>query len=190
MSLPSLRLALGLAAAAAVGASAPGAARAEGEQALSAGVGWATFSAPGVKSGQQDPPAVAPDVGGALAVTYERALSDELSLRGDAAAAIFRGGNSPKQGPTAYAALVDVGLVFRFDVLKYVPYAVAGIGGVASGGGPIDRGVEPVIVLGGGLDVLVSRERSWGIEARLASFGGDVTVLTLGLRGTARWGYF
>jgi hypothetical protein len=36
----------------------------------------------------------------------------------------------------------------------------------------------------------VSRSRSYGIEGRLASFGGDVTIFTFGLRGTVRWGYF
>jgi len=47
-----------------------------------------------------------------------------------------------------------------------------------------------VLALGGGLDVLASREKSWGVEARLASFGGDVTIFTVGLRATKRWGYF
>jgi uncharacterized protein (DUF697 family) len=165
-------------------------ARAEGEHALSVGVGWATFSAPGVKVGSQVPPAVGPDVGGSLAASFEQAMSDEISLRGELVGAIFHGGNSDKQAATAYAGLVDVGAVFRFDVLKYVPYAIAGVGGVVSGGGPIARGTELVLVLGGGVDVLVSRERSWGVEARLAAFGGDVTVFTLGVRGTARWGFF
>jgi hypothetical protein len=74
--------------------------------------------------------------------------------------------------------------------LKYVPYAFGGVGGVATTGGPIDRGVNFVLVVGGGLDWLTSRSRSYGIEGRLASFGGDVTVFTLGVRGTLRWGYF
>jgi hypothetical protein len=40
------------------------------------------------------------------------------------------------------------------------------------------------------LDFLASRSRSFGVEAKLASFGGDVTVFTLGVRGSIRWGYF
>jgi hypothetical protein len=28
-----------------------------------------------------------------------------------------------------------------------------------------------------------------GLEARVASFGGDITVVTFGLRGTLRWGF-
>ena len=42
----------------------------------------------------------------------------------------------------------------------------------------------------GGLDFLRSRERSWGFEARLASFAGNVTTMSLGVRGTLRWGFF
>jgi len=165
-------------------------ARAEGDRALSVGIGWATFSTPGKKMGNQEPPAITPDVGGTLSVVYEQSLSTDFSLRGELAGGLFYGGNTGMQSDTSYAGLGDVGLVFRFDVLKYVPYAFGGVGGIVSGGGPIDRGSELVVALGGGLDILTSRERSWGIEGRLVSFGGDVTLFTLGLRGTVRWGYF
>jgi hypothetical protein len=80
--------------------------------------------------------------------------------------------------------------VIRFDVLKYVPYAFGGIGGLMTTGGPIRDNTAFVLAVGGGLDVLMSRDYSWGIEGRLASFGGDVTVFTIGLRATRRWGYF
>jgi len=86
--------------------------------------------------------------------------------------------------------LGDAGVVFRFDVLKFVPYAFGGLGGIMAGGGPIDRGTDFVLVVGGGVDWLQSRERSLGLEARVASFGGDVTVVTFGVRGTVRWGFF
>ncbi len=68
--------------------------------------------------------------------------------------------------------------------------APGGVGGVMSGGGPIDRGTDLVLVVGGGLDRLWSRKRSAGLEMRIASFGGDVTVVTIGLRGTTRWDFF
>ena len=160
-------------------------AHAEGESAVSAGVGWATFSTPGKKTKMMmSPPAITPDIGGALSLTYERAISSDFSLRLDGAAAMFGGGG------VSYATLGTAGAVFRFDVLKYVPYAFAGVGGLASFGGPIDKGGELIVTVGGGIDILWSRERSWGLEGRLASFGGDVTVFTLGARGTIRWGFF
>lgn len=166
------------------------AARAEGESALSLGLSWATFSAPGPKMGNQQPSAVSPDIGGSLGVTYEHALSTDFSLRGEAAGGLFYGGASGKQSNTSYAALGDVGVTYRFDVLKYVPYAFGGVGAVFSGGGPIDQGADWVLAVGGGLDVLLSRDRSFGVEGRLASFGGSITLFTFGVRGTLRWGYF
>ncbi len=167
-----------------------GVAHAEDERALSVGLGWATFSVPGKKVGNMEPPAISPDVGGALAVTYEHAIGSDVALRAELAGGVFYGGATTDQSQISYAGLADAGVVFRFDVLKYVPYAFAGLGIVGAAGGPIDRGLDAVLAIGGGLDVLEGRSRSYGVEARLASFGGDVTVFTLGVRGTLRWGYF
>ncbi len=163
---------------------------AEGDQALSASVSWATFSVPGVPVGRDAPPTLSPDVGGAVAVSYERSISTDLSLRAEAAGGVFRGGGQGMQGKTSYAALGDAGLVFRFDVLNIVPYAFAGLGAATAGGGPIARSADLVLVVGAGVDWLRGRHRSYGLEARVASFGGDVTVVTVGLRGTVRWGFF
>jgi hypothetical protein len=163
---------------------------AEGERALSLGLGWATFSVPGKATGNQTPPDITPDAGGALSVTYEQAIGTDVALRGELAGGMFWGGAGKRQSNLSGAGLVDAGITFRFDVLKYVPYAFGGVGGIVSGGGPIDNGLDFVLVVGGGLDVLQSRDRSWGIEGKLASFGGDITLLTVGLRGTLRWGYF
>jgi hypothetical protein len=165
-------------------------AHAEGERALSVGLSWATFSVPGVAEGNMEPPAVTPDVGGSLAGIYEHAIGSDFSLRGELAGGLFYGGQNEEQSSLSYAGLVDAGAVFRFDVLKYVPYAFGGVGAVLTTGGPIGSHTTFVLAVGGGLDVLASRSKSWGIEGRLASFGGDVTIFTLGLRATTRWGYF
>jgi hypothetical protein len=167
-----------------------GAARADSEQAFSVGAGYATFSAPGEKMGEMTPPQVSPTGGGALVVSYERAIGSDVALRGEVAFGMFFGGNAESQSSRSYAVLGDAGAVFRFDIFKYVPYAFAGLGAVSAGGGPIDRGTDLVLVVGGGLDRLWSRQRSAGLELRIASFGGDVTVFTVGLRGTTRWGFF
>jgi hypothetical protein len=171
--------------------SAP-AARAESEQAVSVGLGWATFSTVGEAMDDMEPPALSPTIGGNLAVSYERMIGTDVALRAELVGGLFYGGTQEKQmqSQTSNALLADAGAALRFDVLKYVPYAFVGIGAVTSGGGPIERGTDLVLVVGGGLDWLQSRARSYGLEARLASFGGDVTVVTVGLRGTVRWGYF
>jgi hypothetical protein len=163
---------------------------AERERALSLGLSWATFSTPGVAEGNMEPPAVTPDVGGALAGIYEHAVGSDFSLRGELAGGLFYGGQAMDQSALSYAGLLDVGATYRFDVLKYVPYAFGGVGAVITTGGPIGSNTTFVLAVGGGLDVLASRSKSWGIEARLASFGGDVTIFTLGVRATTRWGYF
>ncbi|MCX5745066.1 MAG: hypothetical protein NT062_21475 [Proteobacteria bacterium] len=170
----------------------PAVAHAEDERALSVGFGWATFSTPGVAAGNMEPPQLTPDIGGAASLIYERAIGSDVALRGELGGGLFYGGaqDPKKQTAISYTGLVDVGGVVRFDVLKYVPYAFGGIGAIASAGGPISTDLDLVIVIGGGLDVLTSRSRSWGIEGKLASFGGDITVFSLGLRGTVRWGYF
>ncbi len=171
-------------------AALPGVALAEGDRALSIDLGWATFSAPGPKMGNKTPAQVAPDAGVAVGATYEHAIGSDFSLRADLAGAAFTGGQSAKQTAESYAAVADVGVTFRFDILRDVPYAFGGVGAMVTGGGPIDRATEAVLVVGGGLDFLASRSRSFGIEGKLASFGGDVTVFTLGVRGSIRWGYF
>ena len=173
------RAALTCAALAAAGSSAAA------EEALSVGAGWATYSTLGEPPmPMKTPPTLTPDVGAHLQLSYERSVSREVSLRGELAGGLFHGPD------WTYAALTDVGVVYRFEVVKYVPYGFAGLGAVATAGASVEGGLDWVVVLGGGLDVLSSRERSWGIEGRLASFAGDTTVFTLGLRGTMRWGFF
>jgi hypothetical protein len=162
---------------------------AHADRALSAGVGWATYSTLGPPPmPDKAPPTITSSRGLHLQGTYEHGVSPEVSLRAELAAAAFL------DESRSYLGLGDVGAVYRFDVVRYVPYGFVGVGVVVAVGDPIDDGgdpiVDPVIVLGGGLDVLRSRTQSWGIEGRLASFAGDTTVFTLGVRGSVRWGFF
>ncbi len=54
-------------------------AHAEHERALSLGLGWATFSVPGVAEGNMQPEAITPTVGGTLGGTYEHAISSDFA---------------------------------------------------------------------------------------------------------------
>lgn len=168
-------------------------AHADDEQALSAGLGFATFSLPGKAQGNMAPPTISPGGGEAVSTSYERAIGSDVSLRAELAFGLFHGGQQKDEGNLSFAGLGDAGVAFRFDVVRWVPYAFAGVGGVLSGGGPIGKASDVadfVVVIGGGLDYLRSRKRSIGGEVRLASFGGDITVFTIGVRGTMRWGFF
>lgn len=169
----------------------PAVAAAENEQALSLGVSvYSSFTAPGEPTMEMAPTETSSDYGTGLFGSYERMIGSDLGLRAEAAGNFFYGGNSDKQSASSYAVLGDVGVVFRFDVLHVVPYAFAGAGGVLSTGGPIDRGLDPVLVVGGGVDWLRGRQRSYGLELRMASFAGDISVATIGFRATHRWGFF
>lgn len=172
--------------------AAAGTAHADGDRALSLGFGYATFSLPGVQKQGSNmvPPDITPYGGGQLTVAYEHGLSTDISLRVEGAGGVFYGGAQKKQSDWSGSGLADAGVVFRFDVLKYVPYAFAGVGGVVATGGPIATDATFALALGGGVDWLKSRDRSYGVELRLASFAGDVTVFTIGVRASTRWGYF
>jgi hypothetical protein len=152
-----------------------------GESALSASVGWSTYVAPSEKQEGN----LVPQLGGALAVEYERAVGEAFSVRAE----LVIGGYLDDLGNSG---MIVGGLagVYRFDVLKYVPYAFAGAGGMVSGGGPLDTTLDPAAYLGAGLDILGSRAISWGLEFRLVTLVSDLTVVTVGLRGTTRWGFF
>jgi hypothetical protein len=148
----------------------------EGESALSVDVAFDSFTIDD-HDGQ----------GGGLGLEYERGLSDAFWLRGAAAGAVYRGGD--REG-TTYAGRASVGLTYVIDVLKYVPYLQAGLGGVALGGGALDTKVHPIAEIGIGLDLLARRGLSYGMFARVGSNLGDNAFITAGLRVSWRWGFF
>lgn len=162
--------------------AAPGvAAASDGESALSGSLGVGTFALPG----EEEDESIAPTAGGVGLISYERGFSEALSWRLELSGGLYGGGG------LSWSGAVAGGLVYRFDVLKYVPYALVELGVAAVGGGPVPEPVlDPVVQIGGGLDFLLDRSSSWGLEARVASFAGDATLMSIGARYTIRWGYF
>jgi hypothetical protein len=165
--------------------SIPATARADREKALSVGLGFSSYATPGKPAKDGDPPpTLSPTAGAALRLMYELAWTRDLSFRGSIAAGAFVGGG------TSFYSEAAAGVTLRFDVLKYVPYAFAELGVIERGGGQINTATDPVLCLGGGVDILTRRDLSWGIEGQLSSFAGDFTVFSVGLRGTTRWDFF
>jgi len=152
----------------------------DGERAVSVGAGYATYATPN----PADDATLMPRAGAALTASYERGFGADLAWRGDLVLGGYVGGG------TAGTALATVGLVYRVDVLKYVPYLEVGLGALMSTGGPFASEVEPALRLGGGVDWLRSRARSVGVAVALTSFASDTTTLTISFRSTWRWGYF
>ena len=155
-------------------AAAPAAQADDGESALSVSLGYASFAIP-----EHEPP------GGAFGLEYERGLSDVFWLRAAAAGAVYGA-----EGGPSYATQGSIGLTYVVDVVKYVPYLHAGIGGVGLFGGDLERQLHPVAELGAGLDILARRDLSWGPWLRLASFLDDSEFISGGVRLSWRWGFF
>ncbi|MEZ4402069.1 MAG: hypothetical protein R3B06_18730 [Kofleriaceae bacterium] len=152
----------------------------EGERALSVGLGLATYATPDAEMKET----LTPTGGATAGVTFERALGDEVSVRADLGLAAYVGGG------TVGVGLATVGLVYRIDILKYVPYVEVGVGALGRTGGPFATGVEPALRIGGGVDILRGRARSVGVTAAMTGYATSTTTFQVGLRSTWRWGYF
>jgi hypothetical protein len=149
-----------------------------GEQAISVTPGYATFS-----DGEGDTEVRAH--GGALGLDYEYRITDAVSFRGSGAGAYYR-----VEAETAYSAQGSVGLVYAIDIIKYVPYLTGGLGGLYIGGDNVDGGANLLVEVGGGLDVLHSREWSYGVTLRYETLLQNTDYLFAGVRLTRRWGFF
>lgn len=152
----------------------------DGENAVSGAAGVATYATPN----EEEDATLRPTGGGAIAATYERGFGDYAAWRVHGAGALYGGGG------LAMTGIATVGLSYRVDVLRYVPYVAVGVGGIVRSGGPFETGVEPVLELAGGVDWLKGRDRSWGVAGSLTGFASDTTTFSLCIRSTWRWGYF
>ncbi len=145
----------------------------EDDRAFSVSLAYGTFSIPDHS----------PD-GGVVGVDYERGISESIALRASGGAGAYYGSG------LAYSAHASIGLTYAFDVIKYVPYANLGVGGIVIDGSDIDADVYPLLELGVGLDILKSREFSWGFQARFETYAANTSFFTAGTRLTWRWGFF
>src|SRR2546422_478038 len=82
------------------------------------------------------------------------------------------------------------GLPPVFDVLRVVPYVDLGGGVLAAGSGGVTTTAKGIMELGAGLDVLMSRQWSWGVTVKFDAFASQATVFVAGARLTYRWGFF
>jgi hypothetical protein len=153
------------------------AAAAEGESAISVVPGFAALS---VHQGQHE----RSGVGGGGLVDYQRSFSDTWWFRAAAGGALL------DIDGTAYEAVGTVGVTYTIDVFRYVPYVGVGAGAAVIGGGSVKGEVRPYVELGVGVDVLVGRAWSWGVDVRFSSFVSQYSTLIAGPKFALRWGYF
>ena len=146
----------------------------EGDSALSISLGYGTYAIPDHR----------PD-GGVLGVEYERGISDALSLRLAGAGGLYVG-----DGQTSYSGQLVAGMTYLFDVIKYVPYASAGVGGIVIAGGEDGSRLSALVELSVGLEVLHSRRFSYGVQLRAETFIQETSSFAAGVRATYHWGFF
>jgi hypothetical protein len=163
-----------LAAGLAIAVAAPAADASEDDRAFSVSLNYGRYTL------DED---ISPD-GGVVGFDYEHGISDPISLRASAGGGLYY-----QDGP-AYSGHAVVGVTYLFDVLKYVPYANIGAGGIVLGGDGFDTQLEPLIEIGFGVDFLRSREFSWGVLARYETYFNETSFFTAGARLTWRWGFF
>lgn len=163
--------------------TAPSVGAAEGETALSVGLAYGRFAV--IQEGEGGARETREAQGALLQLLYERGLGDTFWLR-----AACSGGLHDGPHGLAWSGATTAGLTYVFDVIRYVPSFHIAAGAAYLGGGGIERTLKPIVEIGAGLDVLESREMSWGIGVAFDSFVSDVAFFTAGARLTWRFGYF
>jgi hypothetical protein len=134
------------------------------------------------------------DVGGTLGAHYTYGLSDAFNLVADVASslvALNEGGDSstPRTRPTTLWG-ANAGLAYVLDVLRWVPWGAAEIGGYAMRGGTIDGWhVLPGAVLAIGLDYRINRSWAVGAEGRQTMFFTEMSTYPSFTQVFARFEY-
>jgi hypothetical protein len=113
-----------------------------------------------------------PDIGGGVGLHYTYGITDAFNLVADGGWSLVAldeklwDPTTPHTRPTNVSN-VDVGLAYVLDVLRWVPYGAAEIGGYALQGGTIDGlKILPGAALAVGLDYRFNRSWSAGVELR------------------------
>jgi len=127
--------------------------------------------------------------GGGLATSLEYGFTDSWSLKGvlsyNAHAVL---GDDPGVLSVATGGL---NVVYTVDILRIVPYLQLGLEGAALGGGGEDWQAQLGVVAGAGLDYLLSRRWSLGVDIGYHLFVPDTknlpAMLNIGFRITRRW---
>ena len=114
-----------------------------------------------------------PDVGGGAGLHYTYGITDAFNFVANAGWSLvalneklWDPSTTPHTRPTNLTA-ADLGIAYVLDVLRWVPWGAAEIGGYALQGGTIDGlKVLPGFALAVGLDYRLNRSWSVGAEAR------------------------
>jgi opacity protein-like surface antigen len=128
-----------------------------------------------------------------LGLHYTYGLSDAFNVVGELSWMAFP--TSGATGPQPSRVIpFGAGLVYVFDVLRWVPYAGALVGGAYANGGFVHPAfVTPDVQLAAGLDYALSREWTVGAAYRqhmwLAKTGDYPNLASFAIRAEYVWGW-
>jgi hypothetical protein len=133
-------------------------------------------------------------LGGNLGLHYNYGLSDAFTLVLEADASAFPLGTAPKTPPPQPSIVTTggVGLVYVFDVLRWVPYAGGLVGAGYFTGGYLPKGVGALdLELAAGLDYQITRTWTVGAAYRQHFFVTQTNTFgeTISLRFQYVWGW-
>jgi hypothetical protein len=141
----------------------------------------------------------AQDVGASIGLHYTYGLSDAFNLVADAGwslVALNEGLTDPTTPHTRPTNVTnaDAGLAYVLDVLRWVPWGAAEVGGYVLDGGTLDAAkVLPGVALAVGLDYRLNRSWSIGAEGREHLLFTDMSTypsfLQLFARAEYVWGW-
>lgn len=127
--------------------------------------------------------------GGGLALGLEYGFTDSWGIKGTLSYDILTGiGEEPD---LLSVALGGVHAVYTVDILQIIPYLQAGAEGAVIGGGSQDWNAFFGVRLGAGMDYLLTREWSLGLDIGYHLFIPDTrnlpAMVTVGFRIGRRW---
>jgi hypothetical protein len=135
-------------------------------------------------------------LGGNLGLHYTYGLSDAFNLVVEADFSAFLLGTAPKNPPPqpGFTSTGGVGVMYVFDVLRWVPYAGGIAGAGVLGGGYLNAAlVAPDLQLAAGLDYEITRSWTVGVAYRQHFFFTQMStypeVTSLGVRFEYVWGW-
>jgi hypothetical protein len=124
--------------------------------------------------------------GGGFGVHYTYGVTDAVNLVADAGASLMPFGASS----LSTMSNVDLGVAYVLDVLRWVPWGAAEVGGYALTGNPVGgTQVLPGVALAIGVDYRFDRSWAAGIVLRQHALFTDTSVFPSFTQGLLRIGY-
>ncbi len=123
--------------------------------------------------------------GGSLGLHYSYGLTDAWNLVGDGGTSLMPLG----VGSLVTGSQVDVGLAYVLDVLRWIPWGSAEVGGYVLTGGPGGTQVLPGVALTVGLDYRIDRSWAVGFMLREHLLVTDAATYPSFVQGLGRFTY-